>query len=127
MAHSSTILGLEVAVLIVVVILLGFSLRASLQSRSSRPKTEQKLYQDEDGTATEETQKAYSVRIQNILLIIISVAGFSASFVEAIFGTVQAWSFLTTIWVDFAVWVGLDSSHLYRCDENLLTYFYRYY
>jgi len=75
---------------------------------------EKKLYEDEDGVATLESQKKYSVRIQIGTLVITSIAGFFSALAAYIFlkipylgddlvkahdiRAIEAWTWLA-IWV----------------------------
>jgi hypothetical protein len=98
---------LEVAGLVIASLLLIISIQTHILSRTSDPGTEEPaLYQDEDGEASEDTQKAYTVRLQNFLLVPTSVAGFSIALAEAVIGQLHSWSVLQVIWMDFALWVG---------------------
>jgi hypothetical protein len=107
MTLSKLLGGLNLSVLVAVSILLGSSLKASLESRKPRPTADQsKIYEDEDGKATEESQKAYSVRIQKFLLVAVTGAGFSVALVESILAVLHSWELSNTPWIDFAIWVG---------------------
>jgi hypothetical protein len=48
------------------------------------------LYEDEDGTATPESQKAYSTKVQNVLATIITSAGLAIAIANAVLGTLEA-------------------------------------
>lgn len=103
------ILGLAVASLLLIT-----SIHTHFRSRRSSQGTDQSVvYQDEDGEASEETQKVYSVWVQNFLLLApISVAGFSIALTEAVVGQLHSWPFANVIWLDFALWVNSFSSML---------------
>lgn len=115
-------LGLDGSVLVFSTLLLGSSFRVSLESRKPSPKTGQsKPYEDEDGTATEESQKAYSVRTQNFLLIAVSALGFSAALVESVLATLHSWTLSNNVWINFAVWVGQRIPILHLGDHSIFT------
>jgi hypothetical protein len=106
MHHSNDLLSLGIFVLVILVFSLGSSLRESLRSRQPRPNADQpKLYEDEDGVASEKTQNAFSVRVQNILLIVVAAATFSIALAELVLAFIHSWAFLNSICVGFASWV----------------------
>jgi len=56
----------------------------SLRSNKNVKGSEKELYEDEDGIATVETQKAYSVKAQNVLATTVTGAGFAVAVVHAV-------------------------------------------
>ena len=65
-----------------------------------------KLYEDEDGTATEETQKEFSVALPTYLALSSAVIGFLASVTNAVFITVfPIVSLCTESWLMCGCWV----------------------
>lgn len=66
-------------------------------------------YEDEDGTATQESEAAYSYHIPRMVVLLISVLGFSAS---SALGVITARSHRTILaaqqWLLFAAWVCSD-------------------
>lgn len=65
------------------------------------------LYQDEDGTATEESVKAFSDKVQRVSIAVLSAVGFLASLALAVFVTLQLpRSVFVEHWLQFAGWVG---------------------
>ncbi|KAF2437095.1 putative ABC bile acid transporter, partial [Tothia fuscella] len=69
-------------------------------------KTELGLYQDKDGKATPETQKAYSTRWQNIFATVLAVLGFGVALANAVIVTVKdAETSEVDGWVQFGLWV----------------------
>ena len=62
------------------------------------------LYEDEDGVATEESQRAYSVKVQNVLASTIAIVGFGVSLAGTIRATV-AGSNVISWWLHCSLWV----------------------
>jgi hypothetical protein len=79
----------------------------SSPSRSESSKTG--LYEDKDGVATEETQKAYSVKLQNIFATIFTTAGFAVSLTNAVLATQNEEASTTDGWLQFSLWVSAES------------------
>ena len=77
----------------------GFQLRAKAAKDA--------LYEDKDGAATEESQNAYSVRIQKIVSTLIAVAGFGVALACAVRGTLAGTNVITW-WLHFGLLVGLS-------------------
>jgi hypothetical protein len=73
--------------------------------KAASDENEKELYSDEDGIATEETQKSFSVKRQNWILSIVTVAGFAVALVEGVQATIHGWTEMTSIWIEFATWV----------------------
>ena len=72
-----------------------------------------KLYEDEDGTATEETQKEYSVALPTYLALSSAIIGFLASLTNALFTTVfPIVNLCTESWLIFGCWVQTLSLHV---------------
>lgn len=64
------------------------------------------LYEDEDGTATEDTQLAFSDKLPKILVLAASTIGFLLSIALAVYGSVQPrHSLAVEGWVSFGIWV----------------------
>ena len=72
-----------------------------------------KLYEDEDGAATEESQKEYSAALPKYLVLSSTIIGFLASTATAVITTVMP---MTTMylnnWLLFSSWVHQRSSNL---------------
>ena len=66
-----------------------------------------KIYEDQDGLATEESQKKYfsTVRIVKLILTAAWTLGFLVSLLAAILNTVHISSLLLLHWFTFASWV----------------------
>lgn len=98
---------LEAAVLGVV---FGISLGSAgfvIRSRSQDPKSsEASKYEDKDGVASEDSQKAYSVKLQNVVLTLLTAAGFLVALAQAVLATIFHWIAVTETWIDLTVWVG---------------------
>jgi hypothetical protein len=121
MQHSSDLLSLGILVLVILVFSLGYSLRESLRSRRRRPNADQpKLYQDEDGVASEETQKAFSVRYQNFLLVVVTAATFSISLAELVLAFIHSWAFLKPTCIAFACSVRTVFVNFFMSHDNRL-------
>jgi len=82
--------------------------------RRQRVSDEKELYEDEDGVATFESQKKYSVRIQIGTLIVTSIAGFFSALAAYIFletpylhsHLAEAYDIRATeVWIWLALWV----------------------
>jgi len=120
MHHSDYLLGLDISVLIILVFSLGSSLRKSLHSRQPRPNADQvKVYEDEDGKASEESQKAFSVRIQNIFLVAVSTAAFTVNLTELVLGLIHKWAFVTSLGNELAIWVSNHDHRDIQCYQTI--------
>lgn len=107
----------SIALAVVAVLVIISASRIIRLSRSDISKNGQssELYEDEDGVATEESQKAYSVRIQNILATAIAVAGLGVSLAGAIRATLAGTNVITW-WFHFAIWVSFSLMLVSRRD-----------
>lgn len=68
------------------------------------------LYEDEDGVATPESQKAYSIKVQNVLGTIVTTAGLGVAITNAVLGTLDAphsldGTALEDGWFGVGIWV----------------------
>jgi len=64
------------------------------------------LYEDEDGTATEETQQAFSDKLPKVLILVTSSLGLLFSLALAVFGSTRPRSSLIfERWLAFGAWV----------------------
>jgi hypothetical protein len=101
-------LWFNAAILVVVAGVAAVSVYTAVDSwkeLSKGPIEKNELYSDEDGTATEETQKKFSVKWQNWILSIVTVAGFAVALVEGVAATIHGWKDMTSIWIEFGTWV----------------------
>jgi hypothetical protein len=96
--------ALQISIIVVLLGLLGLSLWASFTNRLSKY-DRNKIYEDKDGSATLDSQQNYSVGVQNVLLLIVLLAGTALGLTEAILGTIHAWSSLLNLWLGFSAWV----------------------
>ena len=65
------------------------------------------IYEDEDGTATEETQKNYSAVIPRYLILVCAVIGLLLSIATSVLSTTQPGGTLfIESWLTFGSWVG---------------------
>lgn len=79
-----------------------------LGSRGTRNvKTDSELYEDKDGVASPETQKQYSVKLQNVFATIFAVAGFGVACANAVLGMLNERGSEIDGWVQFVLWVSL--------------------
>lgn len=83
----------------------GYIASKSLQELPKATDNRDEKYSDEDGEASENTQKAFSVNWQNWLLSIVVVAGFIFALVEGIVATTHGWKKSTSLWMEFGIWV----------------------
>ena len=69
--------------------------------------TSEKVYEDEDGVATPETQQAYSVQFQKRSILLLTIITLSLSTALAIIGTVtnDTTTRLARRWMTVAIWV----------------------
>jgi len=86
-------------------------LTTSVLSPDRQPNDDQ-LYSDEDGSATEESQKHFSVRTQNIVLGTASVAGTALGLAVAVLSITDSkgdlWPYHSRVivsWLQFGIWV----------------------
>jgi hypothetical protein len=98
---------LEAAVLTVIAGLFLISAASVFRSPKQDPKiVDAARYEDKDGVASEESQKAYSVKSQNIILTLLTAAGYLVALAQAVLATIFHWTAITETWIDFTVWVG---------------------
>ena len=82
--------------------------RAIVELRGTASDETAKLYEDQDGIATEETQKEYSATVPKSIALWCSLLGFSASMSIAIYSTVHpALDLYVEHWLSFGTWVRL--------------------
>lgn len=80
--------------------------RATSKARGNTPNDASKLYQDQDGIATEETQKRYTAALPKYLALSFSVLGLSASLGIAVYATVHpTLNLYVENWLSFGTWV----------------------
>lgn len=75
----------------------------SLRKQSLDVKKE--VYKDKDGEATQESQKKYSIKWQNILATIFGVAGFAIALTNAVLSILQESSTSVEAWLQVGLWV----------------------
>jgi hypothetical protein len=89
----------------------GFSLVSAasvFRSRNRDSKIDGPVrYEDKDGVASEDSQKAYSVKSQKVILTLLTAAGFLVALAQAVLATIFHWIAITETWIDFTVWVGI--------------------
>lgn len=90
------------------VLLLTIIATASLSNWSKNIK--KGLYEDEDGVATPESQRAFSTKVQNVLATIITSAGLGVAIANAVSATLDAphssdGSAFEHGWFGVAIWV----------------------
>ncbi|KIW07421.1 uncharacterized protein PV09_02262 [Verruconis gallopava] len=105
--------------LAIVLFLFGPSLWrfVSLRRSGLSKKLSDYQYHDKDGIATEETQNAYSIKLQNVLATFLSLAGFGLSLAAAVRGTVADEN-LISVWLHFGLWVLVLVQHLLVLNEH---------
>ena len=82
--------------------------KAIVQLRGAPSDETSKLYEDEDGIATEETQKGYSAAVPKFIALLCSLLGFSASLGIAVYSTVHpTLDLYVEHWLSFGTWVRL--------------------
>lgn len=111
-ALVSSVIGVTAVTLLTVPAVKQFLGRLTAR-RSSQYHQLSDKYEDEDGVATPESQNAYSVQLQRILLIVIAVVGTLESLIAAILATSRRQIRLPTEqWLSFVSWVGATASCL---------------
>ena len=120
MEPSSAIVGFTALILIFFTslpALISFFYQATSKEKNETSNETSELYQDQDGIATEETQKAYSAALPKYIALSCSLLGWSASTIVAVFTTVHPVSNIyVEHWVGFVTWVGISSKHLVFMD-----------
>lgn len=117
MKMSPLVVLILASTLLALLLLLAISLR-NLNSLSlpesfvQQSDTSEKVYEDEDGTATAETQQAYSVKTQKRSLLLLAVINLSLTIALAILGTLNddATIFLIRRWMSAVLWVWMTPS-----------------
>ena len=93
------------------IVLLSYGSLSPLFKSASRPDRQgdgelPELYEDEDGTATEETQQAYSDKLPKVLVAVTTAVGLLISLGLAVFGAVRPYDPLfVEAWMSFGAWV----------------------
>ena len=106
----ASLIALVLTILFTTPILLRIFDRVRLRSKAYGYDDVHKLYEDEDGTATEETQKEFSVALPTYLALFSAFIGFLASVTNAVI--ITAFSIVglcTEIWLIFGCWVQIFS------------------
>lgn len=92
--------------LITVPTLVSFYNRVNIQAKSNGYEEVHKLYEDRDGVATEESQKAFSTAIPTYIALSGCIVGLLASFVMAVFTSTHSTGyFFIENWLVFGSWV----------------------
>ena len=116
MERSSAVVGLTALILIFFTslpTLIRLLHRETSNAKIDKSNETSKLYQDEDGIATEETQKGYSAALPKYIALSCSILGWSASIIVAVFTTVHPVSNIyVEHWLGFATWVRIMSKRL---------------
>jgi len=71
------------------------------------------LYEDEDGVATPESQKSYTIKVQNVLATIVTSAGLGIAIADAVLRTLEVphalnGSAFENGWFGVGIWVGFN-------------------
>lgn len=87
--------------------------------RRTKTTTDNALYQDKDGIATEESMAAYSTKTSLVFIFMSCLLGLAASFALAVFATVSRAYFhhIPSIWLLSVSWVSRFLLNLH--DPNL--------
>ena len=96
-----------VVVALSTVLILSIAAQTSWSFWRSAKSMKSKLYEDQDGSATEDSQASYArtVRIVRFSLTASWAVGISLSLSAAIHGIVNSWAFVLLDWGGFASWV----------------------
>ncbi|KAF2402739.1 P-loop containing nucleoside triphosphate hydrolase protein [Trichodelitschia bisporula] len=106
-------LGLQIAVAAGVAVSAGFA-STKLRRRPYDEKVDGHLYQDKDGIASEESQRAFSVKVQNVLGSLIVLLGFGIAVAGVLYETAVRRHFGgVEEWVRLGVWALLALQQLY--------------
>ena len=110
----SLVLGVLTLLLIFLISTLTFRRlykKAIVELRGTASDDTSKLYKDEDGIATEETQKKYSAAVPKSVALLCSLLGFSASMSVAVYSTVYpTLDLYVEHWLSFGTWVRLSNA-----------------
>ncbi len=100
--------GIAGLVLVLISTFSSLYLVASTAFKSKQPNSE-KIYQDEDGVATEESIAKYSTTRTKIVICVLSLLGLGISIALAVLGTLNLSNdgFLIQDWLNAASWVFL--------------------
>jgi hypothetical protein len=86
--------------------------KAQANWRVKNPNLDDKLYEDEDGTATEDSMAQFSNKTQFVIIFVVTLAGLAISIADAIFTAVKenfvfkrSGASLLTIWLLTPAWV----------------------
>ncbi len=107
--NTSAIAGLIALILVFITTVptfLSFFNKAKSKANGDRYEDLHKFYEDRDGVATEESQKAFSVAIPKYIGFSSCVVGFLASIIIAVFTTIQTTrNSHVENWLIFGSWV----------------------
>jgi hypothetical protein len=112
-----------------VIALLSYPGISRILKSASRPERQgdgetPEFYEDEDGTATEETENAFSDKLPRLLVAVTTAAGLLVSLALAVFEAVRPHGSLPVeAWISFAAWVRVFTSlSLYTTDGLVRSY-----
>ena len=112
----SAIVGLVALILIFFTSIPTFLLlfkRVTSKARGNLPDETSRLYEDEDGIATKETQEAYSAAVPKYTALLCSLLGFAASTSIAILTTAHpTLNSYVEHWLSFGTWVWMFSKRI---------------
>lgn len=94
------------------------------KSSTSHRQASGELYQDRDGTATEESSKAFSDKIQRCLIGFLALAGLLISLVQPVYSTavLGPHTRCVELWLHFSAWVGSRRELLHWLHHILLVH-----
>ena len=114
LSSPSAIVGLTALILVFLTSIptfSGFFIGQTSKARVNIPNETSKLYEDEDGTATEETQKIYTAALPKYLALSCAMLGLSASISMAVYTTVHpVLNLCFEYWLSVGTWVRIRSS-----------------
>lgn len=100
------LIALLLVFLITVPTLLSFYNRVNMKAKGNGYEEVHKLYEDRDGVATEESQKAFSAAIPKYIALSGCVVGLLTSLVMAVFTSTRSMGdFFIENWLTFGSWV----------------------
>lgn len=109
---TTTSLAIAIVALIVVVLLTLPGATKLYYRWSANKKQYQEFtdkYEDEDGVATEESEAAFSTKIQCVLILLFALIGFAVSLVSSVLATLREDARLPVeSWLQFAAWVRIQ-------------------
>lgn len=120
--HTTTSLAISISCLAIIAALSVPALYQYLERvrvRKDQYSELSDLYEDEDGTATEESQEAYSDFLPRLILLLTSAIASTDALISAVLTSTRSHPSLSVEqWLQFATWVRLGEGFFYYSADS---------